>query len=128
VEAKMAIPFIFQALGSFVVLGLYRRFVSTPMNEALYKQEIVSLYILLKALDYYESEKGRSESTENIREFADDALSGYRGASEVGIGGDGNFASIKEADKNLNNAANSFKKLPEYQKYLDKAYASFEIK
>jgi hypothetical protein len=78
-------------------------------------------------MDYYESEKGRSESTENIREFADDALSGYRGASEVGIGGDGNFASIKEADKNFNNAANSFKKLPEYQKYLDKAYASFEL-
>jgi hypothetical protein len=47
----MAIPFIFQTLGSFVILGLYRRFVSMPMNEALYKQEIVSLYILLKALD-----------------------------------------------------------------------------
>ena len=124
----MAIPFIFQTLGSFVILGLYRRFVSTPMNEALYRLEIVNLNILLKALDYYESEKGRSESTENIREFADDALSSYRGASEVGIGGDGNFASIKEADKNLNNAANSFKKLPEYQKYLDKAYASFDIK
>ncbi|MDM3849086.1 MAG: hypothetical protein PT119_03665 [Aphanizomenon gracile PMC627.10] len=124
----MAIPFIFQTLGSFVILGLYRRFVSTPMNEALYKLEIVNLNILLKALDYYESEKGRSKSTENIREFADDALSGYRGASEVGIGGDGNFNSIKKAEKNFNNAANSFKKLPEYQKYLDKAYANLEIK
>lgn len=124
----MAIPFIFQTLGSFVILGLYRRFVSTPMNEALYKLEIVNLNILLKALDYYESEKGRSKSTENIREFADDALSGYRGASEVGIGGDGNFNSIKEAEKNFNDAANSFKKLPEYQKYLDKAYANLEIK
>lgn len=98
------------------------------MNEALYKLEIVNLNILLKALDYYESEKGRSKSTENIREFADDALSGYRGASEVGIGGDGNFNSIKEAEKNFNDAANSFKKLPEYQKYLDKAYANLEIK
>ena len=44
------------------------------------------------------------------------------------LGGGGNFASIKKADKNFNDAANSFKKLPEYQKYLDKAYASFEIK
>jgi hypothetical protein len=33
------------------------------MNKAFHKQEIVNLHILLKALDYYESERGISEST-----------------------------------------------------------------
>ena len=124
----MPIPFLFQALGSAVVYGLYRRFVSQPMNNFLYKKEIVSLKILLTALDYYESEKGISEATRNIREFAEEAWSDYVSASEEGIGGTGNFSSIKEADKNLNNAVNGFMALQGYQNYLNKAYANFDIK
>jgi len=124
----MAIPFLFQALGSFVIYGLYRKFVSQPMNNFLYKEEIVNLKILLTALDYYESEKGISEATRNIRKFAEEAWFYYVDASEGEIGGTGNFASIKEADKNLNGAVNGFMALQGYQNYLNKAYANFDIK
>jgi hypothetical protein len=98
------------------------------MNNFLYKEEIVNLKILLTALDYYESEKGISEATRNIRKFAEEAWFYYVDASEGEIGGTGNFASIKEADKNLNGAVNGFMALQGYQNYLNKAYANFDIK
>ena len=113
---------IFQVLGDFVLSKLYRDFVARPLNITLYKNEIVNLNILLKALDYYEDEKGESESTLTIRSHATEALFNYINAFEEEIGGDGNFAAITEADKNRIEAVDNCKKLPNFQNYLDRVY------
>ena len=107
------------AVGVGVILGIINSELNMQQNDEEYTT--ITLYKL--AIQAYENTQGASQKSQEVDELLDEAYDFYADA----LPGEPTYASLcKQGDTKLNEAIATFKKLPKYQSYLDKARKRYQ--